>query len=138
MFSQEKTHPFSHQKNQCYQTSQTKPIEVSQHRNQQVTFCLGPLCLVDQIQAQSQFKLSPQISCLITLRIESSIISIDGNITDNIIKKVINVKWEKCRTKNGALRNSSINWILLGRLPIKNHSKLSIAEKRRNNARYLT
>ena len=39
----------------------------------------------------SQFKLLPQIRCLITLRIVSSIISIDSNITDNIIRKVINV-----------------------------------------------
>ena len=29
------------------------------------------------------------------------------------IRKVINVQQEKCRTKNGALRNSSINWIFL-------------------------
>ena len=40
---------------------------------------------------RSQFKLLPQIRCTITLRIESSIISIDSNITDNIIRKIINV-----------------------------------------------
>ena len=40
---------------------------------------------------RSQFKLLPQIRFLITLRIESSIISIDSNITDNIIRNVINV-----------------------------------------------
>ena len=32
-----------------------------------------------------------QIRILITLRIESSIIRIDSNITDNIVRKVINV-----------------------------------------------
>ena len=54
----------------------------------------------------------PQIRCLFTLRLESSIVNIDA-ITDNIIRKVINVKQEKCKTKNGALRNSGINWIFL-------------------------
>ena len=49
---------------------------------------------------RSQFKLLPQIRCLITLREESSIINIDSNITDSILKK------KKCRTKNGALRDS--------------------------------
>ena len=39
---------------------------------------------------RSQFKLLPQFRCLITLRIESSIISIDSNIADYIIK-VFNV-----------------------------------------------
>ena len=43
---------------------------------------------------RSQFKLLPQIGCPITLRIESSIISIDRNITDNIIREIINdQKW---------------------------------------------
>ena len=41
-------------------------------------------CLVDQIHVQKPFKLLSQIRCLIMLRIESSIISIDSNITDNI------------------------------------------------------
>ena len=43
----------------------------------------------------------------------------------------------KCKTKNGALRNCSINWIFLWRLRIKNHLKPSITEKRRNKAKYL-
>ena len=38
---------------------------------------------------RSQFQLLPQIRCLITLRPETSIISIGSNITDNIIRKVI-------------------------------------------------
>ena len=33
---------------------------------------------------------------------------------------------------------SSINWILLWRLPIQNHTKLSVTEKRINGAKYLT
>ena len=33
---------------------------------------------------------------------------------------------------------NSFNWIFLWRLPIQNHSKLSITEKRRNKAKYLT
>ena len=63
--------------------------------------------------------------CLI--RVESSIISMDSNITDNIIRKVINVYQEKCRTKNGALRNSSIRWIFLSRFQIKIHAKPKIS-----------
>ena len=53
-----------------------------------------PVYIVSKIRFKfrSQFKLLPQIRCLITLRIESSIISIDSNITDNIIRKVINIQ----------------------------------------------
>ena len=40
--------------------------------------------------------------------------------------------------RNGALRNSSINWKFLRRLSIQNHSKPSITVKRRNNAKNLT
>ena len=63
---------------------------------------------------------------------------LDSNITDNIIRKVINVLQEKCRAKNWASRNSIIKWILLWRLPVQNHSKPFITEKRRNKAKYLT
>ena len=42
------------------------------------------------------------------------------------------------RKSGGALKNSSINWIFLGGLPIQNHPKLSVAEKKRNKAKYLT
>ena len=42
----------------------------------------------------------PQIRYLTTFRVESSTISADSNITDNIIRKVISVQYEKCRTKN--------------------------------------
>ena len=36
------------------------------------------------------------------------------------------------------MRNSRINWIFLWRLPIQNHSKLCITEKKRSKAKYLT
>ena len=39
----------------------------------------------------TNYELLPQIKCLITLRIQSSIISIDSNITYNIIRRTINV-----------------------------------------------
>ena len=50
---------------------------------------------------------------------------IDVEITSFVywVRKVINVEQEKCRTKNEALRNSSIWLILFRRLPIKNHLK---------------
>ena len=40
---------------------------------------------------RSQFKLLSQFRCQITLRIESGMISIDGNVPCNIMRKVINV-----------------------------------------------
>ena len=43
-----------------------------------------PQCLVDQIQVQ-KLLLLPQIRCLITIRLESSVIDIDSNITDNTL-----------------------------------------------------
>ena len=67
------------------------------------------------------------VGCLIILRVESSIISIDSH-------------WGivgKCSTRSGALRNSSINWIFLLRLPIQNHLKLHITKKRQNKAKKL-
>ena len=87
---------------------------------------------------RSEFKLLPQIRCLITFRAESSIISRDSNIIANIFRKVINVQQGKCRTKIGTLRNSSINRIFLLRPLIQNHPKPSITEKRQNKAKYLT
>ena len=46
---------------------------------------------VIRFKFRNQFELLPQIICLITLRVDSSIIIIDSNIADNIIRKVINV-----------------------------------------------
>ena len=60
-----------------------------------------------QFKFRSQFQLLPQIRCVITFRVGSSIISIDSNIIDNIIRKFINVQQEKCRTKNTPLRLDS-------------------------------
>ena len=42
------------------------------------------------------------------------------------------------KTKNEALRSSSFDWMLLWRLPIQNHLKLSITEERRSKAKYPT
>ena len=66
---------------------------------------------------------------------KSSIIFIDSSVTDNIIKKVINVKWEGRRAKNEALRNSSINWIFCEDFPSKttrNHLLLRQEQLRPN------
>ena len=58
--------------------------------------------------------------CLITLKVKCSIISMDNNITDSIIRKFINAYLEKSRTKKGALMNSSINWMFLSCLLLRN------------------
>ena len=86
---------------------------------------LDPVHRVLQIRfkLRTQFKLLLQIRCLIILRTESNIISIDSYIVDNIIRKVINVQQEKSRSKNVALRNSSINWIFLTENSIQSHLK---------------
>ena len=70
--------------------------------------------------------------------VEYIIIGMDSNITDKIIRKVINVWKEKFRTINGALKNSSSDWILLQILFIQNHPRPSILEKRWNYAKYPT
>ena len=67
------------------------PVEFFQHWNQQTTSCPSPQCLVDKIQVQKP------IQVVATNQrhdhtLESSIISIDTNITDNIIRKFINVQ----------------------------------------------
>ena len=99
----------------------------------------APVHSVSQIRFKfrSQFYLLPWIICLITLRTERSIIIIDSNITGNIIRKNINLYYDKYCTNNDALKNSSINWIFLRKLPIQDHLKLSITEKRQTKAKYL-
>ena len=72
------------------------------------------------------------------LTVQCSIISIDSNITDYIIRKVINVYQKMCQTKNRALRKSSISGIFLQRLSIQNYSKPSNTEKRQNTANQQT
>ena len=124
IFRQEQTHPFLDQSNK---TSRVFPaLKLTNHFLRQST-----------VSCRSDSILEANSSCC--HRSDTwSIISIESNITDNIIRKVINVLKEKCRTINGALRNSNINWIFLWRLPIQNHLKSSISEKRRNKAKYLT
>ena len=63
-----------------------KLVEFFQHWNEQATSCPSLEC---QIQVQKPI-LVVATDQMITFRVESSI-SIDSNITDNIIKKVINV-----------------------------------------------
>ena len=76
------------------------------------------MCLSDQIHR-----------ILITLTVESSTMSIDENITENIIRTKISVLKGRNRTEDGAFMNTNIDQELLQRLPIKNHLKLFVAEK---------
>ena len=46
-------------------------------------------CLVSQIQVQKLTLVIPKIRCLLTFRVESSALSLDCNITNNI-RKIIN------------------------------------------------
>ena len=99
IFTHEQTRLFSHQQHRRYyrlvkqnqlsfsSIEINKPLPAQVHSPSQIRF-----------KFRSQFQLLPQISS----------ISTDSNITDNIIRKVINVQQKKCRTKNRALRNSSI------------------------------
>ena len=70
----------------------------------------------------------PQIRCLITLRVERSIISINSNTINKLIRKFIKLWLEKCRSQNEIFRNCSINLIFLRRR-IQNHSKPFIKGK---------
>ena len=72
---------------------------------------LAPVHSVSYIRFKfrSQFRLLPQMRCPLTLRTESSTVGIDSNITDKIIRKVTYVLQEKCRSKIGALGDSTIN-----------------------------
>ena len=60
------------------------------------------------------------------------------NITYRITRKAINVQQKIIRTKNIALRNPTIKYKFLWRLPILNYLKLSITPKRWNLTKYLT
>ena len=73
------------------------------------------------------------------LRVESSIISTDSNITDNITKRSLMYSRKSVGPRmDPQVTEGLSNWIFLWRLPIQNHLKLSVTEKRRNKARYLT
>ena len=65
----------------------------------------APVYSVSQVRFKfrSQIQLLPQIRCLITLRVEFSIISVASNITKNIIRKAVNIYQENYWTKNGNL-----------------------------------
>ena len=67
----------------------------------------GPVYSVSQLRFKfrSQLQLLPYIRCLITLEVESSITSINITVPVNIIRKVVDVFQEKCRT----LRSTSVN-----------------------------
>ena len=77
---------------------------------QSASHFLPPVHSVSQIRFKfsSHLQLLLQIRCLIALRAESSIVRANSNITDTIIRKVISIQQEKCRTNNGALRNSYV------------------------------
>ena len=79
---------------------------------------------------RSQLWLLSQIRSFITLRVESSIITTESNITDNTIRMFTNTQQEKCRTKNKPLRNTSINWIYLTKNYIRPNflKKISISK----------
>ena len=108
-------------------------MEFFQHWNQQATSCPSPQCLMDISSAANS-------SCCQWSDTWSHIhiINTYSNISDNIIIKVTNVYQKKCSAKNGALRNSSINWIFLWRHPIQSHSKPFTIEKWRNKAKCLS
>ena len=73
--------------------------QVFQHWNQQATSCPSPVSHTSDSSSEANYSLN----VLITFRVKSSIICIDSNITDNIIRKIINVQWEKCETNNRPL-----------------------------------
>ena len=76
-------HDFCSRTDPCYETGQTKQVEFFQLWNQHATCCTSPQCLVAQIHVQRP-TLVVATNQMLTLRVESSIISIDSNITDNI------------------------------------------------------
>ena len=124
IFHEVQTHLFSYQSHHSYSNYQVKQVEFFLHWNQHGTSCPSPQSLVCKIQIHK-----PKIRNPIALRLECSVISIDGNITDNIIRNTINTQQKNHKTKNGVLRNASINSILLPRFLIQNHLKSSFTNK---------
>ena len=112
IFLQEQAHTFSHHQHQ---------LIVRLIKRNQLSFSgikikalPVPVDSVSQVRFKfrSQSQLLPQIRCLITFTAESTIVSIDNNITgrdNNTIRKVINVQQERCGMKNEPFRNSRIN-----------------------------
>ena len=81
-FFQDETHPFLHQQQQSYQTSQIKQAEFFKQRDQQPTYYSVLWSLRSDSSSEANSQLLPHISCQITLRVESSIISININMID--------------------------------------------------------
>ena len=112
IFLQEQAHTFSHHQHQ---------LIVRLIKRNQLSFSgikikalPVPVDSVSQVRFKfrSQSQLLPQIRCLITFTAESTIVSIDNNITgrdNNTIRKVINVQQERCGMKNEPFRNWRIN-----------------------------
>ena len=91
--------------------------------------------------SEANFSCCHRLETLAHLRVESSIISIDSNITDNITKRSLMYSRKSVGPRmDPQVTEGLTNWIFLWRLPIHNHLKLSITEEeiRRNKARYLT
>lgn len=92
----------------------------------------SPLLTVSQIRfkLRSQLEQISQMRSLITLTTESSIISIGTHIAYNITRKALeNIPHENSKTKNGYLRNTSINRAVLRRLNFQDHPNPSGTEK---------
>lgn len=92
----------------------------------------SPLLTVSQIRfkLRSQLEQISQMRSLITLTAESSIISIGTHIAYNITRKALeNIPHENSKTKNGYLRNTSINRAVLRRLKFQDHPNPSGTEK---------
>ena len=66
-----------------------KPVEFSQHWHQPAFSCPSSQCLIDEIQVQANSSCCHKSDAWSHL--ESTIIRIDKNIADNIIRNVINV-----------------------------------------------
>ena len=80
----------------------------------------------------------PQIRGLTTLKVQSNINSMKVILQITSSGRAQMYSRKGVGQKNGTLRNTRINWIFLWRLPVQNHSKPSITEKRRNKAIHLT
>ena len=85
------------------QTVQINQTQFFQDGNQQSPSCPNLQCPKVRFKFRSQLQLLQQISYLVTLTVDNSIISLNSNITDGIIINVINLQQEKSRLKNRPL-----------------------------------
>lgn len=72
------------------------------------------------VKVQMPNPILPQIRCTITLRLESNITSMDHNIIDITIRKIISTQQEKSTTMTGAPKKNSKNMAFLSRFSIQN------------------